>query len=582
MALSASSLAALFAIVCTTNNASLFVRADECAHTEVVHYDAVEPTCDKAGSIEYWVCCECHNSYSDEALTNLIANTANSNGVVFTEDDGRYLAPTHALGEIKPVVAPTAETEGSAVQECEKCDHTVEYKILKLSSKVTLTGNILAWEAVEGATAYNVFNDDALLHTTTELSYTLPHDVLVDASRQSPEILGVQAITTAEGYFAYGVATIDSDDLAVSENIQPNADFSSVNNVITYEANDNGKWTYYPYGNWNVTPYHFITDETGNSFAKLSCGSWGQAAEFKRDLSAETVQPGTYEISFDVKASETALTATAGDGITTAWCNIYMWNNAGGTDHATAVDGKWILKDHANSEDWTNARLRYNVDAAGTFNQFNIQIWAEGQYVDSYMLIDNIEIYKVVDGVAVETNVDTKGNGDFEGLNTTVMARPGTWYHNGNILLEHESVGSSIVKEGENTALRLWSGNRTSDARITLKGNGAMNTAGMYLVTVNLKLGIDASLDTAIKLTVWSWKDGGVQALCDQITLRPMGGPELNTETYATYGGVLVSKGFANDWANLFIVADLGNDVNPSADNCIYIDNLTVSTLNFA
>lgn len=63
------------------------LKAQGCLHTHVEHHDAVEPSILKAGHMEYWCCCECHQSFSDSTLQNVIENTQ---GNPTDPTDGRF------------------------------------------------------------------------------------------------------------------------------------------------------------------------------------------------------------------------------------------------------------------------------------------------------------------------------------------------------------------------------------------------------------------------------------------------------------------------------------------------------------
>jgi len=77
-----------------TTYENLVIAPNGCRHT-LKHIAAVEPTCDKAGNVEYWFCEKCELAWLDEALTQLTtaADTvlpAAHKDVVHVE----YLAPT--------------------------------------------------------------------------------------------------------------------------------------------------------------------------------------------------------------------------------------------------------------------------------------------------------------------------------------------------------------------------------------------------------------------------------------------------------------------------------------------------------
>lgn len=71
---------------------SYLVNAEECTHTDVVHYDGVSPT-GGSGYVEHWACCECHKAWADEARTVLIGNTTSNRSKI--DISGIYLTVNH-------------------------------------------------------------------------------------------------------------------------------------------------------------------------------------------------------------------------------------------------------------------------------------------------------------------------------------------------------------------------------------------------------------------------------------------------------------------------------------------------------
>ena len=69
---------------------------------EVIHFDAVAPACHYNGNIEYWFCPECEQYWQDEALTQI----TNSKNVVLPATGSENLQHVEA-------VAPTCQSEGN-------------------------------------------------------------------------------------------------------------------------------------------------------------------------------------------------------------------------------------------------------------------------------------------------------------------------------------------------------------------------------------------------------------------------------------------------------------------------------------
>ena len=64
------------------------LNAEGCRHTHVEHHAGIEPTLIRGGQKEYWCCCECHTSFANQQLTDVIPNTG---GNPTDLDDGRHL-----------------------------------------------------------------------------------------------------------------------------------------------------------------------------------------------------------------------------------------------------------------------------------------------------------------------------------------------------------------------------------------------------------------------------------------------------------------------------------------------------------
>lgn len=85
-----------------------------CAHT-MEKTEAVEPTCGKDGSIEYYICTKCGRKYSDEAGTKEVTDTI----VPATGNHGET--------EVRDAVAATEETEGyTGDTYCKVCGNKIK------------------------------------------------------------------------------------------------------------------------------------------------------------------------------------------------------------------------------------------------------------------------------------------------------------------------------------------------------------------------------------------------------------------------------------------------------------------------
>ena len=153
-----------------------------CAHTNLVHFEAVEPGCHFNGNIEYWVCYDCECVWQDEALTQL----TNIKNVVVPALGGEVI---HVEAK-----APTCYEEGNIEHwYCETCEQVWQDEALtqltnhmnvKLGAAHT---NLVHFEAVEPGCHFNgnieywvcydcecVWQDEALTQVTNIKNIVVP------------------------------------------------------------------------------------------------------------------------------------------------------------------------------------------------------------------------------------------------------------------------------------------------------------------------------------------------------------------------------------------------------------------------
>ncbi len=154
----------------------------------LVHMDAVAPACHYNGNIEYWVCYECEQVWADEALTQL----TNIMNVILPATGGEVV---HV-----EAVAPTADTEGNIEYwYCEACEQVWQNEALTqltnfknvilpaTGGEVEHTHNPVHFDAIAPACHYNgnieywvcyecemVWQDEALTQLTNIKNVVLP------------------------------------------------------------------------------------------------------------------------------------------------------------------------------------------------------------------------------------------------------------------------------------------------------------------------------------------------------------------------------------------------------------------------
>ena len=148
----------------------------------VAHIEAVAPGCHYVGNVEYWVCYECEQVWTNEALTEL----TNIKNVI--------LPALESTATYVPAVEPTCESEGNVEYwYCEQCEQVwVDEALTQLSNlknvKIgVLDHNIIHMDAVEPGCHYigNIeywfcadcgayWADEALTQVTNSKSVILP------------------------------------------------------------------------------------------------------------------------------------------------------------------------------------------------------------------------------------------------------------------------------------------------------------------------------------------------------------------------------------------------------------------------
>lgn len=93
-----------------TTSEALVIKAGHKFENSDAHHEAVEATCDKDGSIEYYVCDACGKKFATKDSTTELT------------DDDIIIKAHHTLGELVSGVEATCTTEGSqAYYECTEC-----------------------------------------------------------------------------------------------------------------------------------------------------------------------------------------------------------------------------------------------------------------------------------------------------------------------------------------------------------------------------------------------------------------------------------------------------------------------------
>ncbi|MGI6735320.1 MAG: DUF4886 domain-containing protein [Bacilli bacterium] len=517
----------------------------------------VEATCTTGGKIEHY-CEKC--AYSYEELTDALG---------------------HSFGD-PIIVEPTVETEGSYTITCSRCSETIQKKILRLPAFVSLVGNIISWADVTNAEGYiiNLNNQEIDVGGLTTYQVTTLDDLSGDFK--------VYAYTSSDEYFTYNGKSTTEAFRRAKDNIQ-SAYNSNFENDSRIRLNRIGGWNNYPYGNWSdmndgLGGHYYIHQESDGNMAALipAVVWWPGNTTLKRDLGSGCWAVGTYEISFDIKASESSLTYTANGNY--GKITGYLWNTHNASDPITIAgtgvsfnEVGLVIKDIPNisTSAYTNVRLRYTLNSNVPYNQFNLIYWPEQNIgEDNYIIIDNIEVFKVIDGVVQTDNVDNNIGGDFECWNIYTMEN-NLWYANNTILPENNALASAIIKEDQNQALKIASVTDTK-AQINLAGNPAkLGQGGVFEMDIKVKKSAEL-INPEFSFKMWGFKAGSPIALTEEVFIDVT---SASADTYTQYTvRFLTNEVAALDSINIFFTTTFTNPVG-SNSNYLIIDDVEIYAL---
>lgn len=350
-----------------------------------------------------------------------------------------------------------------------------------------------------------------------------------------------------------------------------NGDFEAVQ--TTFRHNSTAAFDYYPYGNWSdkngdVGGWYYIQPEPGNEsnyVIKQPAVVWYPGnTTVKKDLSANTAKTGTYELSFDVKVSESA--KTLNNGTVTGNLVGYCWCDEVADFKFLDLSANWNQRTgDLSTTEWTNIRCRYVITENHTFNQFNLIYWPEGNVgEDNYVLIDNIKVFKVTDGIADESvNIDTIGGGDLEMFNPNNTVQSFNQY----VHVENPVVDKAGTKVIDDNRVMFMGGDNKPVAMNIVGPDTLAQVSGTYKVSMKVKKGT-ASTMSCINFNAWdlmNWQD------------------PINTSSVTTDGWTTVS-GYYNITANearvgrvsLFFCVDKTAAPYGGAEDYVLIDNISI------
>ncbi len=539
--------------------------------------DGVSATCDKEGTVEHYRCEKC--------------------GILFLDAEGKN--PTEsivvpALGHSfknATITAPTTEEEGSMLAECDHgCGTTIQKKILRRAKNLQLVGMTLSWDAITNAETYEVVIGEDVVDAGENTSISLT-EAQAKAIGVREENVVIRGVTSSEEYVKDEAGALLTKEKTLGENTGSALNYNFETSRI--KVNRTAAFDQYPYGNYsdmdnNVGGWYYIEQDGANNTAlKIPAVVWYPGnTTVKKAITGDAAKAGEYEISFDIKASQKALDAHSSAG-KYGTIKGYMWDTGfheikiAGT--STLFNGAGlVVKDipGISTTEYTNVRLRYTLtaDSANLFNTFNLVYWPEA-YIgeDNYVWVDNIQVFRVTDGVVGTTNVDASGKGDLESWGFHTKLDANRWYLDNKLLIENSSIGSEIVtEENGNRCLKTYC--NKEDVAFDLRGDASLIQPGLYNFSFRLKCGA-AYKPANIDVTAWTFKNGQATQLFDWFGLDIS---KVNADGWITVSGTFFNKGVAeSDTINIFINENNRGTVSDHLENYLLFDDFSLQTVSY-
>lgn len=452
------------------------------------------------------------------------------------------------------ITEPTYTTEGEAKATCQYslCSEETTVKVM-MTPQLSRDGLNLSWTAVDSAKGYKLYDNDKII---ADLG-----DVLTCAiSPDSTHSYTVEAYTDVEGYRNYSEKS-NAISVTVGENLQASkgTDFDG---FASLEVKNN--WDDIPnyYHNSNETGKVWIVNDGTNSFAQLLPVDDAGTATITKACSTDILKAGTYKVSMDVKLGN----AFDGELLFGLWDGV-------------AWAPSWPLAEidtsRANSETWTTVTYEYTLSEAktGTYANLDIAYYCGTANTENYVLIDNIQVINT----ATNSNADTMGSSDFEGIVTypTGLLATGGWKQDntGNdvIFVSNTVLENDLVVDSSGDRCFKFYTSTGASTNVNFAGNPAFATAGMYKMSVKVKLGLAATKVDNLGFRFYALNDLGVG------DIRFDGLDKLNSSEWVTLETYFtVPATVSTHYINMNFWAFTHNDEIGSVDNYVLVDDIEV------
>ena len=455
-------------------------------------------------------------------------------------------------------VSATTEMEGSLNNACLNCGEETIIKLMK-TPKVTRNMATLSWESISGADGYNVYIDNKLYTDVgNELSFDVPLDV------DKTYLISVEAYSNSPDYY---LLSEKSDVVVVNvkcnnSNLQANlgTDFEGFKDDLSPVTILSDALQKY-YGNFSSGSVEVFTS-VDNCYAKLLPLTNNGKATITHSASTDILNAGTYIISMDVK-----LGSSANGALSFGLYDGKSWYETANTN---------IDISNANSSEWTKVSSEFTLtaNATGEYANIDISYLVSTSGENNYIMIDNIKFVNKETGKAVYTG----RNINFESFYNDGLLDTLDWHNDGIndvILVSKGSIYNSLIVEDDgNIAFKAYTTN-TIATIVSFKASTEVANAGVYKMSMRVKLGPDATNAGPIGFRMFASEWIGVfdNYFTDLSALNK--DEWVTIETY-----FVVPKTVAVTYNTMEMFFYTNNFPNPSVDNYFLIDNIEIYKVN--
>ncbi len=447
--------------------------------------------------------------------------------------DIEIVANAHDFGDWVVVSDPSATEEGELSRSCNHNASHVETKKILKTPVMSYSFGVIGWTSVDNATAYDLYKDNELLISLGNVSnlYTATAEgeyyVVARTSNNSYRESSEQSNTVTVAYYDNGLAGGNVENIT---NINSSWRFSVANfsgKAVSFAGKD-GKTAV------KLSPNAAVTIAVGGATVNR-----GMTIAVEFDVKVEGAEGGKMNIglyyapSWQLPLTDVAIPAVGEDG----WAHICYEYTYG--------------DDVAENAGWGNFDIRY--------------VCEEGDGNCAY--IADFRISKVEDGVY--TKIDTANFGV-----TKLNAASDTWYFE---FLKYGGYSENeFVFDGDNCMLKVTDSD-SADASFIVASGAAFSVAGTYRLTMKVKLGPDAVSANIGNIGFEVQSDGTPNGVFVEFLRGSNGTWNFSQDEWTTIEAYVTITEKNCNWINLRFYLFTNNNVTPSEDNYILIDDITVS-----